>query len=838
MAEAPRERPTVIVTGSGGFLGGAIARRLARRHRVFGFDVALPETPTDGVEALAVDLTSDESVGEALDQVRRTAGDTVASVIHLAAYYDLSGDPDPRYEAVTVEGSRRLLRQVRDMRTEQFVFASTLLVHGPTEPGHPIDENWPIDPKSAYPQSKADAEAALRAERGRVPLLVLRPAGIYDENCRAAFLAQQIANIHERSLIGRFYPGNVDHGQPYLHLEDLVDAVERAVERRDRLPEETALLLAEPETLGFGDLQDRFGRLLHGEEWDTFQVPKVLAKAGQWVQEDVLDQDPFVQPWMIERADDHYEVDTSRAETLLGWRPRHRLSDTIPEMIRRLQADPAGWYAANKLDPEPMAAARIEDAPPELTTDEVRRTAEHQREAAHAGTRWAPFLVAMLGLWLVASPFCFGLFDGAAGDRPPPAAGSPLPDAAWREAMLGWSDVLAGIALAALGMLALSRRHGWARWAIAAVGTWLLFAPLVLWTGSAAAYANDSLVGALAIALATLFSNPPGIASTALASESDVPLGWSYSPSSYSQRLPIVVLALIGFLVSRYMAAFQLGHVESAWDPAFGRGSETVITSDLSRAWPIPDAGMGAAVYLIEALTGLVGDRRRWRTMPWLVLGFGLLIVPLGAVSIGFIIIQPVLIGTWCGLCLATAVVSVLMIPYALDELLATGQFLLRARRAGRPLWRTFWKGGASLPGSRREGGPDADAPVGELLRRFALGGVAFPWTLTAAVALGLALMMTRLAFGTDGDLADSDHVAGCLVVTIAVTALAEVARPVRFLALPIGAWLVAAPFLLDGGTAAGTVFGVSAGLALILLAMPRGRLSGEHYGGWDRAIV
>lgn len=159
------------------------------------------------------------------------------------------------------------------------------------------------------------------------------------------------------------------------------------------------------------------------------------------------------------------------------------------------------------------------------------------------------------------------------------------------------------------------------------------------------------------------------------------------------------------------MTAFQLGHVDAAWDPAFGSGSETVISSEFSRAWPIPDAGVGAAVYLIEALTGAIGDRRRWRTMPWLVLGFGLLIVPLGAVSIGFIIIQPVLIGDWCGLCLATAVVSVLMIPYALDELLATAQFLLRARRAGRPFWRIFWRGGGGLPGAQCEPGEDADAP-------------------------------------------------------------------------------------------------------------------------------
>lgn len=833
-------REAVIVTGSSGFLGQAMARRLARTFQVFGFDFRVPDEPPDGVVAVGVDLTSEASVAEAVAKVRRAHGPRIASVIHLAAYYDLSSDPNPKYEAVTVEGSRRLLRHLQGLEVGQFLFASTLLVHRATEPGVPIDEDWPIEPLSPYPESKARTEALLRAERGDIPLVILRPAGVYDEMCRAAFLAQQIANIHQRHVISHLYPGNLDHGQPYLHLADLIDAVERAVARRAELPAETSLLLGERETLGYGELQRLFGRLIHGEEWETREVPKAMAKAGQWLQEDVLDLDPFVQPWMIDRADDHYEIDPSRAERLLGWRPKHRLRTTIPKMIAALKDDPAAWYAANKLNAAEVAAAKVEDTPPESLDAAERRAIDAALREEHRATRWAPFLVAMLGLWMLASPAAFGLLGAgpAGGGDPPPAAGWALPDAATRARLLAWSDLACGLLLVVLGTLALSYERRAARWGIAAVGTWLLFAPLVFWTDGAAAYANDTLAGALALTLATLFSNPPGIAATALRSQADMPLGWTYSPSSYSQRIPIAVLALAGFLISRYMTAFQLGHVDRVWDPAFGTGTEVVITSEISRAWPIPDAGVGAVTYLIEALTGLIGDRRRWRTMPWLVLGFGLLIVPLGAVSIGFIIIQPILIGTWCGLCLATAVVSVLMIPYALDELLATTQFLMRSRRAGRPFWHTFWRGGDALPGSRREGGPDADAPVGHVLRAFLFGGVNFPWTLVASVGLGVALMSTRLLLGTGGALADSDHLVGCLVITVSVTAFAELARPVRFLNLPLGAWLIAAPFLLPGGGAMAIAAGILAGVVLILLSLPRGALSGEHYGGWDRAIV
>ena len=117
--------------------------------------------------------------------------------------------------------------------------------------------------------------------------------------------------------------------------------------------------------------------------------------------------------------------------------------------------------------------------------------------------------------------------------------------------------------------------------------------------------------------------------------------------------------------------AFQLGHIDGLWDPFFsgsggGRnGSEAVVTSSVSKAFPIADAGFGAVAYVLDVLTGAIGDQRRWRTMPWLVLLFGLLIVPLGAVSVYFIIIQPTVIGALCALCLAQATVTVVLIPYS-----------------------------------------------------------------------------------------------------------------------------------------------------------------------------
>jgi len=628
--------PIVLITGSSGFLGHAIAKRLARRYRVVGLDSDEPKQPLDGVETVRVDLTSDDSVGAVLDQVRTRFGSRIASVVHLAAYYDLSGEPDPKYQSVTVEGTRRVLRGLRERfdTVEQFVFASTLLVHAPTQPGQPLVEGSPLEPKWPYPESKVEAEQLVRAERGAVPVVILRPAGVYDERCRAAFLAQQIARIYERQPTSYLFAGDPSHGQPYLHSDDLVEAVERTVDRRRRVPAEVIVLLSEPEAPSYETLQRRLGELIHGEPWPVLSLPKPLVQAGAWVQDEVLAHDPFIHPWMVTIADDHYEVDTSQARALLDWSPRHSLLGTLPTIVEQLKADPPSWYKDNKLNPAVVAAAdtKLEEAVERLPAPDhpsVRAVGD-ELTREHGATLWAHLVNVALGLWLIASPFAYGLFDPVGPLPSPPAAGRALPSPEVRNAWLAWSEIASGGAVIAFSCLALRRTRSWAQWATALTGVWLLFAPLVFWTTSPAAYAVDTLIGTLVIAFAVMVPPQPGISREALASPADVPLGWSYSPSSYVQRVPIVALAFIGLFISRYLGAFQLGHIEGVWDPFFPardgqNGSEIVVTSSVSKAFPIADAGFGAVAYALDILTGAIGDQRRWRTMPWLVLLFGVL---------------------------------------------------------------------------------------------------------------------------------------------------------------------------------------------------------------------
>ncbi len=342
---------TILITGGSGLIGYPLSQRLADQFGVVGFDRQGPPHPPSNVDCVSVDLTSDGSVQDGLTYVRKRYGDTLASVLHLAAYYDFSGEPSPKYDDITVKGTERLMKGLTAFQVEQFIFSSTMLVHAPCKPGQRINEDWPIEPAWAYPESKVKTEELILAERGAMPVVLLRIAGVYIDRCHSIPLAHQIQRIYERRLVSHVFPGHIAHGQAFLHLDDLIDAFARLVHRRKQLPPAFPLLVGEGETLSYDELQHQFGRLIHGEEWDTREIPKAVAKTGAWLQDAMPGEEPFIKPWMIDHADDHYALDITRARELLGWQPKRSLRDTLPLMISALKEDPLGWYREHKLEP-------------------------------------------------------------------------------------------------------------------------------------------------------------------------------------------------------------------------------------------------------------------------------------------------------------------------------------------------------------------------------------------------------------------------------------------------------------------------------------------------------
>lgn len=818
-----RDKPVVLITGGAGAIGTALTQKLRDHYRIVALDIAKSD---EADASYTFDLSSSDSVQLTLETIARECGHHIAAVIHLAAYFDFSGKHSPLYRKVNVEGTRNLLEGLRGFDVERFIYSSTMLVHQPLSPGQRINEDTPIQPQWIYPQSKAETEAVIRDYAGDMPYTLLRLAGLYDETHCVPTLAHQIVRIYEHNLKSHLYAGNTGVGQACIHKEDMIEAFRLTLERRKELPRENVILVGEERCDTYEALQNRLGELIHGKEhWATVSVPKPIAKTGAFVEEKgeaVIPDDfdkgekPFIRPFMIDLADDHYELDTRLAREQLGWSPQHTLFDTLPKIVEKLKKDPLGWYKANGITPPDW----LEEAD-EHGHNPQRLFAQHQREfrQAHGNTIWAHFINVALGFWLISSPVLLGYADTG----------------------LAYSDWGSGMLLIGFAAASLSWKMAWARWVCSLIGLWVLFAPLVFWTENASAYLNGTLVGMLVMGFSAAVRPTPGVSPVAATTGPLYPPGWDNNPSSWLQRLPVIALALVGFFISRYMAAYQLGYIDGVWDPFFSgleadgkNGTEAITTSEISESFPVADAGLGAIVYALEVLIGLTGSTRRWRTMPWLVASFGVLIVPLGVVSITFIIIQPILIGTWCALCLSMAALMLLQIAYAFNEFVATGEFLLRRHKAGAPVLKVFFTGDTD------EGRTDSEREHFErnplsILRDSVITGVNLPWNLALVIAIGVWLMFTRVTLDNEGALANWDHLVGALMITVAGIALAESARPLRWLIVPLGLILLVTPLAYSAGIAA-LLAGLFCGVTAIVLSIRRGPIKGR-YGRYDAII-
>jgi hypothetical protein len=194
-------------------------------------------------------------------------------------------------------------------------------------------------------------------------------------------------------------------------------------------------------------------------------------------------------------------------------------------------------------------------------------------------------------------------------------------------------------------------------------------------------------------------SDPKKFAESPAAPELQAPPApWDYNPSRWSQRVRVAVVAAIAGVIAVYMGLYQLRLIPSVWDPIFGAQSMAVLDSNVSHtmsSWfRAPDAILGALAYFGDIIFAMAGSTRRWQYRPWLVVVFGIDVIPLGIVSAILVVMQGAVVGSWCFLCLVTAVLSLVLVALAYDEVWSCIRYLYRVwqtRDSFRTFWDAFW---------------------------------------------------------------------------------------------------------------------------------------------------
>lgn len=169
------------------------------------------------------------------------------------------------------------------------------------------------------------------------------------------------------------------------------------------------------------------------------------------------------------------------------------------------------------------------------------------------------------------------------------------------------------------------------------------------------------------------------------------------NPSSWKMRIPIILIALIATVIATILALFQWKVIDWVWDPVFGDGSVKVLTSKASHeiiSWiRIPDSILGSFAYISDIVFALAGSQNRWQDRPWLVIIFGISVIPVGCVSILLVLTQGLIVKHYCFWCLSTASASLILIFLAYNEVITSCRYLNEIKKRGgwKIAWWNFW---------------------------------------------------------------------------------------------------------------------------------------------------
>lgn len=169
----------------------------------------------------------------------------------------------------------------------------------------------------------------------------------------------------------------------------------------------------------------------------------------------------------------------------------------------------------------------------------------------------------------------------------------------------------------------------------------------------------------------------------------------AYNPSSWIPRVRIALIALVATFIAIYLGLYQWKVIGSVWDPFFNTAQ--VLDSPLSHEFTswirIPDAMLGVFAYFSDVVFALAGSERRWQDRPWLVILFGIDVIPIGLVSITLVLLQGLVVKFWCFLCLITACISLTLIFLVYGEVITSCLYLyeLKKRSDWKTVWWAFW---------------------------------------------------------------------------------------------------------------------------------------------------
>jgi nucleoside-diphosphate-sugar epimerase len=320
----------VAVTGAGGFIGGALCRRLtAEGAGVLGLDIdasAADRVGAAGADFRVCDTTDADAVAAALPGCEL--------VVHTAAIVADFG-PMEDYVRVTVRGTRNVLDAAQATGVQRVVHVSSIAVWGSEhraplpEEAEPRPSGWP------YQDTKAASDVLAR-RRGAV---VVRPGDVYGPGSK-----QWAIRPLETMKSGRFaLPRGRDGMVTPVYIDDLVDCLVLAASSDAAEPGQ-AYVAWPGQVVSAADFMGYYARMLGRDR--VPRLPATAHRAAVWVEERaarLARRPPAVTAEAVRYLNREHAYTVSRAREDLGWEPQVDLE----EGMRRTEA----WFREEGLLP-------------------------------------------------------------------------------------------------------------------------------------------------------------------------------------------------------------------------------------------------------------------------------------------------------------------------------------------------------------------------------------------------------------------------------------------------------------------------------------------------------
>lgn len=307
----------VLVTGATGFIGGALAARLAAGGSHVRVVARRPERAealrASGVEVLRADLSDPASL--------RGSCDGIEIVFHCGAWL---GTPYvwAAAHAVNVLGTRAAAEEALRAGVSRFVHLSSIAFYGPVRSGTVTEETPPWKGVELYGDSKILAEEALHqvASRG-LEAVVTRPGMVYGPRSRGW-------TIRAIDWVNHGRPAMVNSGRGYarpIFIENLVDALILCAVR----PVAGEAFTLIDANMRWHDYLDLYGRMVGKRPRSVRYLTAWLIAAGDEMRALATHRPPRVRRTALGYAVSRALFSTEKAQRLLGWSPRFTMDQAM-----------------------------------------------------------------------------------------------------------------------------------------------------------------------------------------------------------------------------------------------------------------------------------------------------------------------------------------------------------------------------------------------------------------------------------------------------------------------------------------------------------------------------